>query len=95
VRALLGLAPAAVPRVRLFVRRPIQLAQWAGAQWDGAEWVGGGSYLTLTLTLTSNVTLTLTLTLSLTLSLTLTRWAAAVTARGASGASRALRRSSP
>ena len=50
MRALLGLAPAAVPRVRLFVRRPIQLAQWAGAQWDGAEWVGGGDYLTLTRT---------------------------------------------
>ena len=43
VCALLGLASAAVPRVRLFVRRPIQLAQWAGAQWDGAKWVGGGS----------------------------------------------------
>ena len=52
VRALLGLASAAVPRVRLFVRRPIQLAQWAGAQWDGAEWVGGGGYIILTLTLT-------------------------------------------
>ena len=44
VRALLGLASGEVPCVRLFVRRPIQLAQWGGAEWDGTQWTGGGRY---------------------------------------------------